>query len=126
MAICPYPDAKEGRAGALPGFRLVRALPDALAHGFAALDVDDVRAVDDAVDGRVGDGSLAELGMPSHGRELRADQQRPRPQAPLDYLEQLAGLSAADLLQEPVVEYQQVAFEGPYRAGRRKPERPIG
>ena len=68
----PYPDAKEGRAGAPPAFRLARALPDALAHGFVALDADDVRTVDDAVDDRIGDGALAELGVPSRGRSGNA------------------------------------------------------
>ena len=44
----------------------------ALAHGFLALDVYDVRFVDGPVDHGVGDGAVAELRVPRRWRELRA------------------------------------------------------
>ena len=84
---------------------------DALAHGLVALDVDYIRTVDDAVDDGIGDGALAELRVPASRRELRADDERSSPQTPLDDLEQLAGALPVDALEEPVVEYEQVAFQ---------------
>ena len=65
-------------------------LADALAHGLIALDVDYIRAINDAINNRIGYCALAELGMPAGWRELRADQLGAGAQPALDDLEELS------------------------------------
>lgn len=74
-------------------------LADALAHGLIALDVDYIRAINDAINNRIGYCALAELGMPAGWRELRAYQQGTCAQPALDDLEELSRALPADLFQ---------------------------
>ena len=86
-------------------------LADALAHGLIALDVDYIRAINDAINNRIGYCALAELGMPAGWRELRAYQQGACAQPALDDLEELSRALPADLFQKPIVQDEQVALE---------------
>ena len=79
-------------------------LADALAHGLIALDVDYIRAINDAINNRIGYCALAELGMPAGWRELRAYQQGTCAQPALDDLEELSRALPADLFQKPIVQ----------------------
>lgn len=75
--------------------------------------MDRIRFVRYTVDHRIGYGAVAQLGVPRRRRELEAQYEGSRAAPRLDGLHDLARLAGLDLLEQPVVDCQQVAFDAP-------------